>query len=223
MKNFGKIVLAAAVVLPALFTGCKKGENDPFLSIHSRKARVAGEWKVTDGKGTDVQTGTNSFGSTTTTDNWTYDGATWTNSRTVAFTPTSGSGTSGTTTTSTSITMSYTFDKDGTWKSTEVVTATNGDMTTTNTSGTWNFTGGVGEIKNKEQIALMTDKTEVIDYDQSSQSSSTTVTESTGSESSPQIITLDELKNKEMIWKMTGTTSSSGSSTSADDTFTLTQ
>lgn len=34
------LVLAAAFVLPA----CKKGENDPFMSLHSRKARVVGEW-----------------------------------------------------------------------------------------------------------------------------------------------------------------------------------
>jgi hypothetical protein len=48
MKNFKIalfVVLAAAFVLPS----CKKGENDPFLSLHSRKARVVGEWKLTSG------------------------------------------------------------------------------------------------------------------------------------------------------------------------------
>lgn len=39
------LVLAAAFVLPA----CKKGENDPFLSLLSRKARVVGEWELKSG------------------------------------------------------------------------------------------------------------------------------------------------------------------------------
>lgn len=39
------VVLAAAFVLPS----CKKGENDPFLSLHSRKARVVGEWTLKSG------------------------------------------------------------------------------------------------------------------------------------------------------------------------------
>jgi hypothetical protein len=39
------VVLAAAFVLPA----CKKGENDPFMSLHSRKARVVGSWNLTTG------------------------------------------------------------------------------------------------------------------------------------------------------------------------------
>ncbi|HRH63758.1 MAG TPA: hypothetical protein PLI68_10565, partial [Bacteroidia bacterium] len=45
MKKYQKlvlVVLAAVSVLPA----CKKGEEDPFLSLRSRKSRVAGEWTV---------------------------------------------------------------------------------------------------------------------------------------------------------------------------------
>lgn len=35
-------------ILPLLNTGCKKGEDDPFFSIYTRKARVTGEWIVQD-------------------------------------------------------------------------------------------------------------------------------------------------------------------------------
>ncbi len=40
-------VIAAALIVPS-FQSCKKGENDPGLSFSSRKARVAGEWTVSD-------------------------------------------------------------------------------------------------------------------------------------------------------------------------------
>jgi ABC-type phosphate transport system substrate-binding protein len=39
------VLLAAILVLPS----CKKGENDPFMSLHSRKARVVGEWTLKSG------------------------------------------------------------------------------------------------------------------------------------------------------------------------------
>ena len=43
---------AAAMVLVANLSSCKKGENDPFLSLKSRKARLCGEWTVTKSEGT---------------------------------------------------------------------------------------------------------------------------------------------------------------------------
>jgi hypothetical protein len=39
------LVLAAMLILPS----CKKGDNDPFFSFHSRKARVVGTWKLKSG------------------------------------------------------------------------------------------------------------------------------------------------------------------------------
>lgn len=39
MKNITLLFLAIT-----FFSGCKKGEEDPFLSLRSRKARVVGEW-----------------------------------------------------------------------------------------------------------------------------------------------------------------------------------
>lgn len=46
MKNL-KIILLVLIAISAF--SCKKGENDPFLSLHSRKARVVGEWTLKSG------------------------------------------------------------------------------------------------------------------------------------------------------------------------------
>jgi hypothetical protein len=48
------VVLAATFILPS----CKKGENDPFISLKSRDARITAKWKLTKIEGTesDIQT-----------------------------------------------------------------------------------------------------------------------------------------------------------------------
>ncbi len=46
MKRIFKIAICLALVLPML-NSCKKGENDP-MSLKSRKARLAGEWELTE-------------------------------------------------------------------------------------------------------------------------------------------------------------------------------
>lgn len=35
-----------------LLTSCKKGENDPFISLRTRKDRVTGDWRLTSGSAT---------------------------------------------------------------------------------------------------------------------------------------------------------------------------
>lgn len=181
MKNIIKNTLLAAVILSTVsagFVGCKKGEDDPFLSLRTRKARVAGEWKITSIKSTDV--------SGTATDIMTMNGST--------YTETDASGTSTGT-----WTLEYTFEKDGTYKSTE-----NMDGVLSTSEGTWNFTSGVGKSKNKSQITL---------YE-------TTIT-SPGSSSTYTgnyvdiAFDLKELRNKKMVWyyksAYTNSTGSSGS------------
>jgi hypothetical protein len=37
------------ILLQVFFQSCKKGENDPFISLLSRKARVSGDWKLKEG------------------------------------------------------------------------------------------------------------------------------------------------------------------------------
>lgn len=185
MKTFGKLVLAAAVVVPTVFTGCKKGENDPFISLRSRKARMAGEWTVSKGEGKSTSTAS-SYTSTTT---WTYDGA----QESSTTTTTSGS-ISTTDTDVDKFTREYTFEKDGAFK---MVETDNDDSpaTVTTYTGTWNFTGGVGETKNKSQVLIAVTSI--------TSGSSTTTYE--GSEALTMLYDIDQLKNKEIILKSKGT------------------
>ena len=206
MKKLFRLALIVAVALPAVtFVGCKKGENDPFLSLRSRKGRVAGEWKVTGGEGESVS---NSSGSSTTT-TWTYDG-TQESSTSVT---TSGSSTF-TSNSTNKYTVDYTFDKDGNFTMTEV---DNNDTPaeTTTYAGTWNFTGGVGEMKNKSQLILHV----------TSISSGGVTTNYTGDDAMTMMYNIDQLKNKEMIFKSEGSSPSwSGSGTDTNKgSWTLTQ
>jgi hypothetical protein len=36
--------IAVIVLIASSFTACKRGENDPFLSVKSRNARITGKW-----------------------------------------------------------------------------------------------------------------------------------------------------------------------------------
>jgi hypothetical protein len=191
MKTSIKIAVAALVLASFGFEGCKKGENDPFMSLHSRKARVAGEWKVTAGSGTDATS------SPASTSSWTYDGASYVQ-------------TSGSNSVTTAMTITYEFEKDGTFKTITTVTAPSYSDVYTET-GTWNFTGKVGDDKNKDHLVMKTlVSTEVETIGSSSTTSTSTYT---GDDAPVSVMYLDELKNKEIIMTYTGTTNNGGSNT----------
>lgn len=190
------IIILTAIISAASFTGCmKKGEGDPGISLHTRKARVTGEWKVSAGSGTQV-----SSGATTT---WTYAEPT--------YTQTDASGTS-----TSNITLTYTFEKDGKWKSVQTSTGTILSMNYTDVvteTGTWNFTAGVGDGKKKTQLVLIKDNSTDV-YTLGSSSPTTTTDTYTGVAAPTDIFDLFELKNKEMIIKWDSSTSdASGTST----------
>lgn len=191
MKTTIKVALAALMIAGVSLESCKKGEGDPFLSLKSRKARVAGEWTVSSGEGKDVN------GSITST--WTYNGTVKT-----------------TTVSSVSAedkyTETYEFEKDGKF-TIKHVNNNNSTVITETTTGTWNFTGGVGDVKNKSQIVL-----NVLTY-----SDGSTTTTYTGSDAPSMVMDIYELKSKEMIFKGTGTTSQGSSSSSSEFSWTLTQ
>jgi len=46
------ILLMGLGVMTLGFTGCKKGEDDPFLSLKNRYARLKGDWKLVNVEGT---------------------------------------------------------------------------------------------------------------------------------------------------------------------------
>jgi hypothetical protein len=110
--------------------GCKKGENDPFLSLKSRKARISGEWKLTSG---------------TLTSSSTNNGIS--NSSTTVFTETTSTS-DGTTDL---YTETMTIDKDGTY---EVAIVIDGFAYTVR--GIWFFAGKIKDLdlKKKEAIVL---------------------------------------------------------------------
>lgn len=160
MKKLMLLILAGALVsLPA----CKKGENDPFLSLSSRKARLAGVYNVDSWSSaySSVDSNGDVEGLTTT-----ITGATGTSVSTE--TP-SGEGTT-TFTRNISVQKSeFTFDKDGSWSLTFNTTTTWEEegggwlidsyaytqVATSIQSGTWAFLTGEGdEFKNKERVLL---------------------------------------------------------------------
>lgn len=53
MKIVALAIITLAVVLP--MSSCKKGPNDPSISLKSRDARITAEWKLTAITGTTVQ------------------------------------------------------------------------------------------------------------------------------------------------------------------------
>ncbi|HBS85416.1 MAG: hypothetical protein A2W91_16540 [Bacteroidetes bacterium GWF2_38_335] len=72
MKKILTYILVAMIIAPVL-NSCKKGEDDPFLSLKSRDGRLEGEWVLKSVEGT--QTGTDESTATykpTDTDRETY-------------------------------------------------------------------------------------------------------------------------------------------------------
>jgi hypothetical protein len=188
------IVLSlAAIALMANLSSCKKGENDPFLSLKSRKARVVGEWTVTKEEGTSQDISKISFGgvtvTTTTNETSTYNGTLFTST---SVTTSSAGGNPLENTYNDVYTQSYTFEKDGSFTLETVYT---GQNYTEKIEGTWAFVGKskTAELKNKEAIALSITKYSDID------NGVTTTYSATGFDDSI-IIAIDRLKNKEMVF-----------------------
>lgn len=46
------VILSMSLLMGLSFTNCKKGENDPTLSLKSRNARITGEWELSNLSGT---------------------------------------------------------------------------------------------------------------------------------------------------------------------------
>lgn len=178
MKNLKLTLIAALVISTIVVPACRKGENDPSISLRTRKARVAGEWKVTSGTGYDSNS------------SFTYDGSTYIEN--------------GNTSTRT---IEYIFEKDGAFLITDIE---NGKIE--KTEGVWNFMGGVGEIKNKSQLALRI--TKFTDDDGS--------VDTYDGDEADVVYDIDELRHKKMVLKrQLISTFSSGGSFNLDETWVL--
>jgi hypothetical protein len=206
------VILSSIILVGISFVGCqKKGPNDPAISMHGRRGRVDGEWKVS------------KYTETTLKGSETFDGTNWVSVTTGSSKPTNST-----------VEWKITFDKKGTYsadnKSTTTTTTTFGSTTITTTtvrqetsSGKWNFTGGVGYKKNRSQlIAFEESSTTTTTTTSTGQPTSTTTSTYTasGSQASSIIYDIDQLKNKEMILTWTGTSTAPSSVTGS---MTLTQ
>jgi len=141
-----------AIMLATVFVGCKKGENDPALSLASRKARISGVWNLTSANYTQVEVDNKAE---TTTTIYSYDGTNMTETE-------NGEG----------VTYPYsekiTINKDGSFKSEINETHTyenwNGDTYTTVSTltyeGLWYFVDGnkTLDVKNKERVEFLIEK-----------------------------------------------------------------
>lgn len=135
MKNF--TTLLALVLLATLFTTCKKGEEDPAFSLRTRKARLTGDWIMTEGSASITYF---VYGAPYN-DAFKFDGSNLTlNSTESTGPPTIYVG---------KYSLSLSFKKDGTFTASE-----NFAGKPFNANGTWNFTSGVGKAKNKDGIVM---------------------------------------------------------------------
>lgn len=230
MKITKKTFLAFAIMAAAatLFTGCRKGEGDPLISLQSRKARVAGNWtyKTMVNEYSYNESKTFYLGTVSEKGSGTekLDGSSYTSSRSIIYTGFSGTMTTYIFTGNGSATANITFGKDGTFKQltelkdVKIVAmgfASSEYSQKIEKSGTWNFlVGAEADYKNKERIILNTleEKTSYTSTraNGSMTSSSSTITFDNGANS--QIWRLNTLKGKEMV--IEGTSTSTGSYTS---------
>lgn len=168
MRTILTYILLGALIVP--FTSCKKGENDPFLSLKSRKSRLVGDWELTSGEVTTTSTGSGSTYTTTET----YNGSSKVTSST------SGSS-------SVTYTETWTFEKDESFSNT-----VNEDGKSYVSSGFWQFGGKnkSADLKNKETLVVTSTK------DVGPNSLSTKDGKGVAVDG---VITLDKLSNKEIV------------------------
>ncbi len=145
MKKFLIFIIVIALVAP-FFTACKKGEDDPFLTIKSRNARLIGEWEMVDYNETSITTTSN----TTTTTTTTYSGTTYTNTVVDDNGSDSNTGT---------VAYSVTFNNDGTFDRVVNITVNNDtytSVTITTDKGVWYWACKNNELdtKNKEVLVM---------------------------------------------------------------------
>ncbi len=176
-------LLLVAIVIVASLAGCKKGPNDPALSLLSRKARITGDWKL---KSADYSV---------TKDNgvYTYNYSSDDNIMTKKY-----DGNWGNYTDTYVYSKEILINKDGTFKITEKITD-DGTQTTT-TEGYWYFAPKNKElkVKNKERVVFEVSKITDIDED-----GDKTYTNYTG-KNNDNLFTIDlsELKNKEITFNL---------------------
>lgn len=202
-KKFLSIVLICLLALPMVFTGCKKGDEDPFLTFRSRKARVEGTWTVTK-RTSEVIRKENNVNTKTET---TVDGDSWKQVITI-------DGTDSVRTLNGKITKEpnqqegtyyFKFYKDGRaemkykYEYSEDLSGEDDDVATVITTkvteemtGTWNFLAGIDDYKNKERLAFVIEDKKTTTYTYKSITSD----DDEGGVTVPQLLSKDVVNDK---------------------------
>ncbi len=169
------------VLISGSFSSCKKGDNDPFLSLRSRKARLEGSWKVTKEEVTE----TNTDGTTTVQIQSIFDG-----SKKITTTTTKIGAITSVDIDTVKYVVTLVIDKKGNYNMTNV---NDNHLDVYTEKGTWIFLGksNLDKLKNKEAILLTTTQTIISDGNETNTVDYTNLSGKT--------IVLDALKNKEMI------------------------
>ena len=182
MKNI-LTPLLSILIFSLCLSSCKKGENDPLLSLLSRKARLIGDWKVTNEVITASETYVDLDSNLNINSN--YDG----NKKMNIIVTETPSGTK-TSKDSTYYSQTLSINKDGSYKLSVIY---NSGTNLNISEGTWSFLGksDINKLKKKEAIFLTTTKSTIFNgsatnvYDYSNLNGKT--------------ILIDQLKNKQLI------------------------
>jgi len=166
-RLLGYMVAVLMLALPLIFSGCGKGEGDPFLSFRSRKARLCGTWTVSNLNSEVVRKENNISTKTTTTvegDSWKQvitipsSDSTRTLTGKIAIDPGQEEGTftfffdkNG----KAKMVYKYEFDEDQSGEDDDVAVIHRTEVTE-EMSGDWEFLTGIdNEYKNKERISFI--------------------------------------------------------------------
>ncbi|WP_157454159.1 hypothetical protein [Crocinitomix catalasitica] len=204
MKRILILVFTLTVTL-SMFN-CKKGDNDPFISLLSRKARLAGTWKVDSYE----KLASNVDGDEKIEVEEVFNGLT-----VFKVTTTVDEGTTSIVEDPDDVTISdynFVIEKDGNWSSSltrltvsEIYIAD--DTLIINTkeqfemTGTWSFIGkNKGNYKNKERVQFsVLNHTSTSDFEGGDRE---IVVREFNQNEFVLLYDIDRLKNKEMVWKL---------------------
>lgn len=147
--------LMLLLLTAGVFVGCRKGEDDPWLTFRGRKARLVGKWSVTNGmvsKGAMFTTSQGNQVAGTVTSRYSEKKVEQTNSYTTALGDTSW-------TSPGTFSGNVEIFRDGTYKMTvsEIVKGYSGVPEINNSvavTGYWTLTGGSNDTRKREQLML---------------------------------------------------------------------
>lgn len=133
MRHIAIFILLLVVLF--LTGSCKKGKDDPAFSLLTRKARVTGNWTMTEGKSTlGIQDSTGSYG---------YIVCVFSNGTYTISNRSNGAVFDG------SSSLLINFTRKGEFEMKQMLGASS-----LNAVGSWDFLGRVGDNKNKETISF---------------------------------------------------------------------